>query len=49
VIEDQIPISQNTQIEVTALDVAGANYNVNTGKLSWNWNVATERNEESSL
>jgi uncharacterized protein (TIGR02231 family) len=34
-IEDQIPVSQNSQIEVTAVDVAGAVYNKDTGKLSW--------------
>ncbi|MGC4022122.1 MAG: DUF4139 domain-containing protein [Cyclobacteriaceae bacterium] len=35
-IEDQIPVSQNSQIEVTAVDIAGANYNKDTGKLIWN-------------
>ncbi|MBI3483100.1 MAG: mucoidy inhibitor MuiA family protein [Bacteroidetes bacterium] len=34
-IEDQIPVSQNSQIEVTATDLAGASYNKDTGKLSW--------------
>lgn len=34
-IEDQIPVSQNSQIEVTVIDVAGADYNKDTGKLSW--------------
>jgi uncharacterized protein (TIGR02231 family) len=34
-LEDQIPVSQNTQIEVTAVDLAGAKYNKDTGKLSW--------------
>ncbi|GHM99838.1 hypothetical protein WSM22_13280 [Cytophagales bacterium WSM2-2] len=34
-IEDQIPVSQNTQIEVTAIDLASAVYNKDTGKLSW--------------
>lgn len=34
-IEDQIPVSQNSQIEVTAVDLANAVYNKDTGKLSW--------------
>ncbi len=34
-IEDQIPVSQNSQIEVTTIDIAGATYNKDTGKLSW--------------
>jgi uncharacterized protein (TIGR02231 family) len=38
-IEDQVPVSQNTQIEVTVLDVAGAKYTKDTGKLSWELNL----------
>ncbi|HLZ17897.1 MAG TPA: DUF4139 domain-containing protein, partial [Cyclobacteriaceae bacterium] len=38
-LEDQIPVSQNSQIEVTAIDVAGARYNKDTGKLSWDLNL----------
>ncbi len=34
-VEDQIPVSQNSQIEVTALDLAGATFNKDTGKLQW--------------
>jgi uncharacterized protein (TIGR02231 family) len=34
-IEDQIPVSQNTQIEVTLIDMGGASYNKQTGKLTW--------------
>jgi uncharacterized protein (TIGR02231 family) len=34
-VEDQIPVSQNSQIEVTAVDLANAVYNKDTGKLSW--------------
>jgi uncharacterized protein (TIGR02231 family) len=34
-LEDQVPVSQNSQIEVTVLDVGGARYNKDTGKLSW--------------
>lgn len=35
IIEDQIPVSQNSQIEVTVGDLGGARYNQNTGKLVW--------------
>lgn len=35
VVEDQVPVSQNTQIEVSVLDAGGANYNKQTGKLTW--------------
>ena len=35
IVEDQVPVSQNNQIEVTVIDVANAKYNKDTGKLSW--------------
>ena len=38
-IEDQVPVTQNSQIEVTVLDTNGAKYNALTGKLLWNLNV----------
>ncbi|HEY0739930.1 MAG TPA: DUF4139 domain-containing protein [Chryseosolibacter sp.] len=34
-LEDQVPISQNSQIEVTVSDVGGARYNKDNGKLIW--------------
>jgi uncharacterized protein (TIGR02231 family) len=34
-LEDQIPVSQNSQIEVTIADQGGAKYNQYTGKLTW--------------
>lgn len=39
IIEDQVPVSQNTQIEVTVVDVAGAKYVKDTGKLNWELNL----------
>ena len=39
IVEDQVPVSQNNQIEVSVLDVAGAKYNKDTGKLSWVLNL----------
>lgn len=35
IVEDQVPVSQNTQIEVTTVDLGGAKYNNDTGKLTW--------------
>ncbi len=35
-VEDQVPVSQNSQIEVTVSDTGGARYNKDTGKLIWN-------------
>jgi len=38
-LEDQIPVSQNSQIEITAIDLAGAKCNKDTGKLLWGLNL----------
>jgi uncharacterized protein (TIGR02231 family) len=46
-IEDQIPVSQNSQIEVTVIDVAGAKYNKETGKL--NWDMTLQPNEDRKI
>lgn len=35
VVEDQVPVSSNSQIEVTTSDLGGGKYNKTTGKLSW--------------
>lgn len=34
-VEDQVPVSQNSQIEVTVLDAGGASYYKQSGKLMW--------------
>lgn len=34
-VEDQVPVTQNTQIEVNVLDTGGASHNKQTGKLNW--------------
>jgi uncharacterized protein (TIGR02231 family) len=39
-IEDQVPVSQNSSIEITVSDVGGAKHNKNTGKLMWELSVA---------
>jgi uncharacterized protein (TIGR02231 family) len=38
-VEDQVPISQDSQIEVTVSDVGGAKHNKDTGKLMWELNL----------
>jgi uncharacterized protein (TIGR02231 family) len=47
VVEDQLPVSQNTQIEVTPIDLGGAKHDVNTGKLTWALNL--QPNETKKL
>jgi uncharacterized protein (TIGR02231 family) len=39
VVEDQLPVSQNSQIEVTSADTGNASHNKDTGKLLWEFNV----------
>ncbi|HEY0652186.1 MAG TPA: DUF4139 domain-containing protein [Chryseosolibacter sp.] len=46
-IEDQVPVSQNSQIEVTVSDVGGARYNKDTGKLVWE--LALQPNETKKV
>jgi uncharacterized protein (TIGR02231 family) len=38
-VEDQVPVSQNSQIEVTVVDVGGARYNKDSGKITWEMNL----------
>jgi uncharacterized protein (TIGR02231 family) len=35
IVEDQVPVSQNSQVEVTVLDNGGAQYHKDYGKLRW--------------
>jgi uncharacterized protein (TIGR02231 family) len=46
-VEDQIPVSQNSQIEVTPVDLGGASFNKDNGKLIWNLNL--QPNETKKL
>jgi uncharacterized protein (TIGR02231 family) len=39
VVEDQLPVSQNSQIEVTTIDLGGAKQDLNTGKITWLLNL----------
>jgi uncharacterized protein (TIGR02231 family) len=47
IVEDQLPISQNTQIEVTVLDSGGASFSKDTGRLVWN--ILLQPNETRKL
>ena len=47
IVEDQLPVSQNTQIEVTVLETGGANFSKDTGKLLWK--ITLQPNETRKL
>lgn len=38
-VEDQLPVTRNSQIEVTSIDNGGAKFNATTGKLSWEMTI----------
>jgi uncharacterized protein (TIGR02231 family) len=46
IVEDQIPVSQNSQIEVAVSDTGQAKYNTNTGKLTWEMNLKPNESKE---
>lgn len=47
IVEDQIPVSSNSQIEVTTVDTGTAKYNKTTGKLVWE--MALQPNETKKV
>ena len=40
-IEDQLPVSKNSDIDVKAIDYDGAEYSTETGKVKWNLDIAS--------
>ena len=46
-VEDQVPVSRNSQIEVALTDAGGASYNRDTGKLVWD--ITLQPNESRKL
>jgi uncharacterized protein (TIGR02231 family) len=46
VVEDQIPVSQNNQIEVTVVDIGGAKHDTYSGKLTWKLNLKPAENKK---
>jgi uncharacterized protein (TIGR02231 family) len=49
VIEDQIPLTTDKDIEITADDISGAKLNKETGILSWKFNIATAETKKFKL
>ncbi len=48
-VEDQVPVTQNNQIEVTVADTGGASYNKDTGKLNWSWTIQPNDTKKSTF
>ncbi len=48
IVEYQLPVSQNTQIEVTPGDLGGAKRDLNTGKLTWELNLQPNETKKVS-
>lgn len=40
-LKDQIPISSDEEIEITAVKISKAHHNTKTGELTWNENLAS--------
>jgi len=49
IVEDQMPISQNSQIEVTVLDTGGSKYNKDTGKMQWELSLQSNETKKVSF
>lgn len=49
VVEDQVPVSRNSQIEVTVTDVGGATWNRETGKLTWTWTLQPSESKRAAF
>ncbi|MBS1544651.1 MAG: DUF4139 domain-containing protein [Bacteroidetes bacterium] len=49
VVEDQVPVSQNSQIEVLVSDNGGAAYNKDTGKLQWTWTLQPNETKKATF
>jgi uncharacterized protein (TIGR02231 family) len=46
IVEDQIPVSQTSQIEVTVLDTGGAKYQKDYGKLTWEFTLKPQETKK---
>lgn len=49
VVEDQVPVSRNSQIEVSVTDVGGASWNRETGKLTWTWTLQPSESKKATF
>jgi uncharacterized protein (TIGR02231 family) len=48
-VEDQLPLSQDKDIEVKMIEISGAEYNSETGKLTWTLNLAPNETVKKKL
>lgn len=48
-VEDQVPVTRNSQIEVTVTDVGGAAWNRDTGKLTWTWTLQPSESKKATF
>ena len=49
VVEDQVPLSRNNLIEVNVMDVGGASWNRETGKLIWTWTLEPSASKKAAF
>jgi hypothetical protein len=48
-IEDQVPVSQNSSIEVEAQELSGGKFEKNTGKVSWDFTLNPQDDKKVEL
>ncbi|MEI6766524.1 MAG: DUF4139 domain-containing protein [Bacteroidota bacterium] len=48
-IQDQVPVSENSEIEVSADEISNADHNVLTGILTWNFNIEPAKTQNIEL
>ena len=48
-VEDQVPVSQNSAIEVELLELSGVKPDLNTGKVSWNFLLNSQDDKKVAL
>jgi uncharacterized protein (TIGR02231 family) len=48
-IQDQVPVSENTEIEVSVDETTKADYNVLTGTCKWNFNIQPDKSENVNI
>lgn len=46
VVEDQVPVSLNSQIEVSSVNTGGAKHQIETGKLTWEFTLKPNESKE---
>lgn len=49
VIEDQVPVSKNSLIEVNVIDDGGSRWNRETGKLLWTWTLQSSESRKATF